>query len=659
MFLRRSRTITNYFNVCALNNINNGKTCRQNLIITEKSYKCLYSTNTAPINSATRSQQTVSDEFNEVDYVKRLKKKFEDETRDNGIIPPFKRALLFGSKIAVKDAKGETSFARLFLGAKKLSVKISNICGSGASARVCFLCPNDVQYVLAQWATWFSGQIAVPLSPRHPVELLEYYVNDCDASLLVCAAELEHILEPIAKKFNKPIIFVERSDIPEMTEGTTSLLDPKAENVVQLSQSNLVITGAQNSKFYADSKAMILYTSGTTGRPKGVVLTHKNLNAQITSLTNAWHIDDKDTVLHVLPLHHFHGVVNGLVCPLNVGSKLIMLPQFESSNVWTYLLNVNMPMRDRISLFMAVPTIYSLLIQEYDKIFSQNSQMTEYIKSHCKNKIRLMISGSAPLPETVFNRWYEITGHKLLERYGMTEIGMALSNPYIQDKARDRRPGTVGNPLPFVEVKITESGNPKNTLIQRKGERGRGFWNKIDTPLFDVSPQAEPSEPISGDLYIRGPTVFQEYWNKPEETKKEFVDGWFKTGDTAGYENGYFKILGRSSVDIIKSGGYKLSALEIESKLLEHPKILDVAVLALPDETWGSKVAALVVCRNQEEEIDVNELKEWSKSKIPSYSFPTVIKFTKLIPKNAMGKVNKRDLIKEFSEKKEPVEAPQ
>lgn len=408
MFLRRSRTITNYFNVCALNN-NVGKSGQK---LTQDLHKCSYST--AAINSTTSNQQ-MPDEFNEADYVKRLKAKFEDEIRDNGVIPPFKRALLYGSKIAVKDTKGETSFARLYLGAKKLSIKISNICGTGASGRVCFLCPNDAQYVLAQWATWFSGQIAVPLSPRHPVELLEYYIQDCDASLLVCSTELDHILQPIAKKFNKPILFIDRSDIPEMNY-TTSLLDPKAENIVQLSQSNLVLEGAQNSKFYADSKAMILYTSGTTGRPKGVVLTHKILNAQITSLTNAWHIDDKDTVLHVLPLHHFHGVVNGLICPLNVGSKLIMLPQFDSSSVWTYLLNVNMPMRDRISVFMAVPTIYSLLIQEYDKIFSKNAQMTEYIKSHCKNKIRLMISGSAPLPETVFNRWLDITGHKLLER---------------------------------------------------------------------------------------------------------------------------------------------------------------------------------------------------------------------------------------------------
>lgn len=594
------------------------------------------------------------EEFNEKteqDLLKRLRSTFDDETNDNGIVPAYKRALLYGSKIAVKDVRGEVSFSRLYTAAKRLAIKISNICGSGSSSRVCFLCPNDSLYVIAQWATWFSGQIAVPLSPRHPVELLEYYVKDCDANLLICAAELESILAPIAEKHNKPILFIDPSILPEIDSTGASILDPKAENVLQRNN-GLVVDGAPDSKFYANSKALILYTSGTTGRPKGVVLTHKNLDAQITSIANAWHIGDKDTILHVLPLHHFHGVVNGLICPLNFGSKLIMLPQFESGAVWTHLLNVNLPMRERISLFMAVPTIYSMLIQEYDRIFASNAQMTEYIKSHCKNKVRLMISGSAPLPETVFNRWLEITGHKLLERYGMTECGMALSNPYIQDKNRERRPGTVGRPLPFVEVKITEAGNPKKTLIQRTGERGKGFWNKIDTPLFDEKPAAdEPTEPISGDLYIRGPTVFSEYWQRPEETQKEFVDSWFKTGDTAGYENGYFRILGRSNVDIIKSGGYKLSALEIESKLLENSKIRDIAIVGLPDETWGSKVAALIVLKDGQT-LTVEELKEWAAAKLPSYAFPTVVKFAEVVPKNAMGKVNKKELIKEvFTEK--------
>lgn len=241
----------------------------------------------------------------------------------------------------------------------------------------------------------------------------------------------------------------------------------------------------------------------------------------------------------------------------------------------------------------------------------------------------------------------------------MTECGMALSSPYIQDKTRERRPGTVGQPLPFVEVKITEAGDPQKTLVEKKGERGKGFWNKIDTPLFDaITPESDPAEPVSGDLYIKGPTVFQEYWQKPEETKKEFVNGWFKTGDTARYENGYFKILGRSTVDIIKSGGYKLSALEIESKLLEHPKIIDIAIVPLPCETWGNKVAALIVCR-EGQKLEPAELKEWAESKIPSYSFPTVIKFADVLPRNANGKVNKKELIREVFTDPKPKQQPE
>lgn len=464
--------------------------------------------------------------------------------------------------------------------------------------------------------------------------------------MLICSAELEELLAPVAKKLNKPILFIDHDSVPELDSSAPSLLDPKAANVIQVND-KIVVEGAPDSKFYSNSNALILYTSGTTGRPKGVVLSHKNLDAQINGLSSAWQITEKDCVLHVLPLMHFHGIVNGLVCPLNVGSKIIMLPQFESSAVWTYLLNVNLPMRDRISVFMAVPTIYALLIQEYDKIFASNLQMSDYIKSHCKTKIRLMISGSSPLPENIFRKWESITGHKLLERYGMTECGMVLSNPYIQDNNRERRPGTVGRPLPQVECKITESGNPKKTLIQCKGEYDTGFWQKSEDTLFETTSTTitEPAEVVSGDLYVRGPTVFNAYWKRPEETKKEFVDGWFKTGDTAAYENGYFKILGRSSVDIIKSGGYKLSALEIESKLLEHPKIQDVSVIGLPDETWGSKVAALIVVKN-DETLDVNELKEWATNKMASYSFPAVIKFVENVPKNAMGKVNKKELVR-------------
>lgn len=243
---------------------------------------------------------------------------------------------------------------------------------------------------------------------------------------------------------------------------------------------------------------------------------------------------------------------------------------------------------------MGVPTIYSFLIAEYEKAFGKNERMIEYIREFCEKKIRLMISGSAPLPTTVFNRWHQITGHKLLERYGMTEIGMVLSNPLHVDENRDRVPGYVGNVLPETSVRLI---NDKCIVCEETGEYGKGFWQPPTTSTLQQShsqkhaknilrstipqqqqqqqpsKQTESNANIIGELYVKGPSVFVEYYKKPEETKNAFQDGWFKTGDVAKFENGMFKILGRSNVDIIKTGAYKVSALEIETHLLEHQLI--------------------------------------------------------------------------------------
>lgn len=273
---------------------------------------------------------------------------------------------------------------------------------------------------------------AVPLSINHPSELLEYYINDSDANLILTTPEFEERLRPVADKLKKPLEVIETQNLI-----TKEQLDEDA-----------LISQIPNGSFYKKSPALIMYTSGTTSKPKGVVMSYSNLEAQVASLQNAWNIQSTDTILHSLPLHHVHGVINALLLPLSAGGKVIMLPKFDSDNVWTYLLNVNLPQKDRVTCYMGVPTSYHYLIQEYDKLFSKSSQMTEYIKTHCQNKIRLMISGSAPLPQTIFQRWKEITGHKLLERYGMSEIGMCLSNSLKEDKERQRLPGFVGHPLP-------------------------------------------------------------------------------------------------------------------------------------------------------------------------------------------------------------------
>ena len=221
--------------------------------------------------------------------------------------------------------------------------------------------------------------------------------------------------------------------------------------------------------------------------------------------------------------------------------------------------------------------------------------------------MRLNISGSAACPVKLFEQWQELTGQVLLERYGMTEIGMGISNPY----KGERRAGHVGLPLPGVEVKLI-------------GEDGQ-----------EISEEQSP-----GEIRVRGDNVFQEYWNNEAATKESFVDGWFCTGDVAVIDKGYYRIMGRSSVDIIKSGGYKLSALEIEGTLLTHESIAEVAVIGVEDETWGEAVSAFVVLK-LDASLSFDELKAWCDGKMSAYKIPKNLHLLEALPRNAMGKVTK------------------
>lgn len=323
---------------------------------------------------------------------------------------------------------------------------------------------------------------------------------------------------------------------------------------------------------------------------------------------------------------------------------------------------------------MAVPTIYSLLIAEYEKAFGKNDRMVEYIRELCEKKIRLMISGSAPLPTNVFNTWQRITGHKLLERYGMTETLMILSNPYYMDANRDRIPGSVGGVLPGTTVRLV---NDKRIVCEVTGELGKGLWAPPTTEQTNVKFTAPKQSSASvnadanasqanetndskniGEVYVKGPSIFVEYYKKADETKNAFEDGWFKTGDVAKYENGLFKILGRSNVDIIKSGAYKVSALEIETHLLEHPLIADVCVVGVPDPTWGQKIAALIVCKDNSngdaaDVLTLPKLRAWCEERIASYQIPSIIKLLDEIPRNAMGKFNKKQIVRDYFAEKD------
>jgi malonyl-CoA/methylmalonyl-CoA synthetase len=345
--------------------------------------------------------------------------------------------------------------------------------------------------------------------------------------------------------------------------------------------------------------AMILFTSGTTGRPKGVVTTHVNIEAQITSLVEAWEWAPDDRILLTLPLHHIHGIVNVIGCALWTGARCDVLPAFDATEV------VGRLSHGDLRLYMAVPTIYHRLIAHLDQVTEEErARFREGVSS-----LRLMVSGSAALPVPVLERWRELSGHTLLERYGMTEIGMGLSNPYRGERA----PGSVGTPLPGVEVRLVDDQ---------------------DLPVIDGQ---------AGEIQVRGPAVFAEYWERPEETAKAFTsDGWFRTGDTAVVEQGRYRILGRTSVDILKTGGEKVSALEIEELLLSHEAVSEVAVVGIDDPEWGQRVVAVVVASSP---IESGELRDWLKARLAPHKVPKEIYFVDTLPRNPMGKTIKPDVV--------------
>ena len=495
-------------------------------------------------------------------------------------IPLIERAVGHGDRQAIEAIEGHFSYERLLTDSSRVAASLLAGRDDLAEERVAFLFPPSFSYVAAQWGTWRAGGIAVPLCTSHPQPELEYVIDDAEPEVLVALSDWVGRLEPIAQDRGLRLTTLEEL-----------LADPS------------VAAGVELPEVEPERRAMIVYTSGTTSKPKGAVFTHLTIQAQIESLVEAWEWRPDDKILLVLPLHHVHGIINVLGCALWSGARCEMMPGFDADDVWVRIEESD------LSLFMAVPTIYGKLIAAWEKL-SPDSRLS--VSDAC-GSLRLMVSGSAALPVPMFERWHEITGHILLERYGMTEIGMALSNPLHGE----RRPGHVGQPLPRVEVRrVDEAG--------------------------EAVPAAEP-----GEIEVRGPGVFLEYWRQSQATRAAFRDDWFRTGDVAVVEQGSYRILGRRSVDIIKTGGYKVSALEIEAVLREHPSIRDCAVVGLADPEWGERVGAAVVLRAGAK-LSLEELRTWAKDRLATYKVPSRLLRLEVLPLNAMGKVTKPKLAELF-----------
>ena len=444
--------------------------------------------------------------------------------------------------------------------------------------RVAFLVPPSFAYAATQRGIWRAGGVAVPLAVSHPPAELEYVIQDAGARIIVGDPAYAGTLGPLATQLGARLVMTGEA-----------LAAPPATELPHLASTR---------------RAMIIYTSGTTGRPKGVVSSHQTIGAQVSSLVEAWGWRPSDHLLLVLPLHHVHGIINGLGSALAVRATCEIMPAFDAERVWKRLSS------GEVTVFTAVPTIYSRLIASWE---AAPASVQRDRSSHVRD-LRLMMSGSAALPVHMFERWREITGHTLLERYGMTEIGMALSNP-LDGR---RRSGTVGVPLPGVDVHL------------------------VDEEGIEV-PSGQP-----GEVEVQGPSVFREYWQRPDETKTAFRNGWFRTGDMAVVEDGFYRLLGRTSVDIIKTGGFKVSALEIEEVLRTHPAIAECAVVGTPDDEWGERVSTAVELRPGAT-LALDALQAWSKARLAPYKIPRALREVDALPRNAMGKVVKPDVARLFA----------
>ncbi len=437
--------------------------------------------------------------------------------------------------------------------------------------RVALLATQSSRWLEGFMGVVLAGATVVPLSHLHPEPEQRWFIAASGAKALLVTTEYESYAKALC---DVPVYRVE--DLRDAEESSLPLLD-------------------------GDRVALILYTSGTTGKPKGALISHDNLASLARLVEAAWQWREEDVLLHALPLHHLHGLGIALFVSLLAGSTTRIHRRFVPHELWEDLAQA--------SVLMGVPTMHKRLLEAFDA-----ADASERVRwATAAGRLRLLTSGSAALPVSVGERFRELTSDYPLERFGMTEIGVGTTNPI----AGPRIPGTCGKALAGMDVRIVN----------------------------DAGDEVVSGE--SGEIWIRGPSVFLGYDGSPQATEEAFSDGWFRSGDTATYVEGdYVKILGRTSVDILKSGGYKLSALEIEEALREHVAISDVAVVGLPDETWGEiAVAAVLAKPGRGDELTEADVRAWAKERIAAYKVPKHVVVLDELPRNPVGKVVKPTLI--------------
>ena len=461
---------------------------------------------------------------------------------------------------------------------ERATAMMANLLGSlglPAGARVAVQVEKSVETMMLYLATLRAGYVFLPLNTAYQSAEIEYFIGNAEPAVVVCSSKNFGWVSKIAFKAGTQNVFTLDDD------RTGSLLDRAAH----CSDQHEVAVMQQ------DELAAILYTSGTTGRSKGAMLSHGNLLSNALVLKDYWGWKPGDVLIHALPIFHVHGLFVALHGALINGSKMIWLSKFDPQFVVKKL--------PEATVFMGVPTLYVRLLAE-----------PGLNRDSCRN-MRLFVAGSAPLLIETFNEWQQRTGLSILERYGMSETAMLTSNPYRLEQGGERRGGTVGFALPGVSLRV-------------QSDDGQ------DLPVGEI-----------GDIQVKGPNVFKAYWRMPEKTKEEFTeDGYFKTGDVGKIDaRGYITIVGRSK-DLIISGGYNVYPAEIEGYINDMSGVAESALVGVPHADFG-EVGVAVVIAKPGMTLEADQIVAGLKSRLANFKIPKRCFVVDELPRNAMGKVQK------------------
>jgi malonyl-CoA/methylmalonyl-CoA synthetase len=452
--------------------------------------------------------------------------------------------------------------------------------GVGVGDRVAVQAEKSIDMLMLYLGALRAGAVFLPLNTAYTAGELDYFMRDAEPALFVCDPAALPAIAPLAEGAGVPRVETLGADgggsIAALLAGQPDRFDNVARDDNDL--------------------AAILYTSGTTGRSKGAMLSHDNLGSNAFMLREAWAFTGDDVLLHALPIFHTHGLFVGTNTILAAGASMIFLPKFDAAEVLRQL--------PRATSMMGVPTFYIRLLDD--------PGFTRDLVAH----MRLFISGSAPLSADIHREFRERSGHAILERYGMTETNMNISNPYDGERIA----GTVGFPLPGVSIRIADPDTG------------------VEMPRGQV-----------GVVEIAGPNVFRGYWRMPEKTAAEFRDGWFVSGDLGLIDDrGYVSLVGRAK-DLIISGGYNVYPAEVETALDELPQVHESAVIAVPHRELGEAPVAIVVPRDKGF-ADAEAIRVGLADTLARYKQPRAILFVDALPKNTMGKVQKTILREEHKD---------